>query len=223
MSDIREASLTHEAAHLPGGALLQAGPFVILAVAALWVRSRYDELPARLPAHWNASGEIDRWVARTPANAYGPVLIGAAMCALMLFLQLGIQYGAPRGGMQRTALRILLAVEYFMAFLFCGILGAMLTGGAMLTPVLALSVAATLLLLAVTVAVARRAEPVRPNAGGQWRGGFFYVDPEDPALFVPKRWGIGYTLNYGNPRAVPVTLLILAVPLAIAYFALNAR
>jgi len=31
-----------------------------------------------------------------------------------------------------------------------------------------------------------------------WRGGVFYYDPRDPALFVPKRFGIGYTLNFAN-------------------------
>ena len=29
--------------------------------------------------------------------------------------------------------------------------------------------------------------------------GIFYSNPDDPALFVPKRFGIGYTLNFGNP------------------------
>jgi uncharacterized membrane protein len=30
-----------------------------------------------------------------------------------------------------------------------------------------------------------------------WRGGF-YVNPDDPALFVPKRQGAGWTLNFGH-------------------------
>ncbi|MET7419250.1 DUF5808 domain-containing protein [Dactylosporangium sp. NPDC005555] len=30
-----------------------------------------------------------------------------------------------------------------------------------------------------------------------WRGGF-YVNPDDPAMFVPKRQGSGWTLNFGH-------------------------
>ena len=32
-----------------------------------------------------------------------------------------------------------------------------------------------------------------------WKAGIFYVNPADPELFVKKRLGIGYTLNFGNP------------------------
>lgn len=41
-----------------------------------------------------------------------------------------------------------------------------------------------------------------------WRGGLLYVNRDDPALLVPKRFGIGITLNVGNPRS---WLLLAAV------------
>jgi uncharacterized membrane protein len=34
-----------------------------------------------------------------------------------------------------------------------------------------------------------------------WKLGLFYVNRNDPALFVEKRFGIGWTANFGNPRA----------------------
>jgi uncharacterized membrane protein len=34
-----------------------------------------------------------------------------------------------------------------------------------------------------------------------WRGGLIYVNREDHALMVPRRFGLGWTLNFGNPRA----------------------
>ncbi len=224
MSDFREAPITHDEGGLPGGVLLQAGPFLILALAGLWLRRHFDELPARVPVHWNVSGNADRFVARTPQGVAGPLWVGAAVCALFLVMQILIRYGAPRSGMRPLSLKILLAVEYFIAFLFCGILSAMVTGGRMLAPVLALSFAGALVLLVATLALARkpRAAP-RPGSGGQWRGGFFYVDAEDPALFVPKRYGIGYTFNYGNPLALVITVLLLLAPVAIAFLALSAR
>ena len=51
-----------------------------------------------------------------------------------------------------------------------------------------------------------------------WYGGVFYNNPDDPAIFVPKRFGLGWTVNLGNPKGklfitamllLPVVLLIL--------------
>jgi len=54
---------------------------------------------------------------------------------------------------------------------------------------------------------------VRPNQKPPEEGwsGPFYANPDDPALFVPKRYGIGYTLNFGNPLCWIVVALILAI------------
>ncbi len=42
-----------------------------------------------------------------------------------------------------------------------------------------------------------------------WKGGLIYYNPRDPALFVEKRFGIAWGLNYGNAKAY--ILIILAV------------
>ncbi|MEE1772929.1 DUF5808 domain-containing protein [Streptomyces sp. JV185] len=45
-----------------------------------------------------------------------------------------------------------------------------------------------------------------------WRGaGTVYVNADDPAILVPKRVGIGWTVNLGNPRFLVVVALVLAV------------
>jgi hypothetical protein len=57
-----------------------------------------------------------------------------------------------------------------------------------------------------SVSLFGRTQP--PEVG--WKG-IFYSNPDDPALFVPKRFGIGYTLNFGNPWSWVVLALILAM------------
>ncbi|GGV83774.1 hypothetical protein GCM10015535_27460 [Streptomyces gelaticus] len=45
-----------------------------------------------------------------------------------------------------------------------------------------------------------------------WHGaGTVYVNADDPAVLVPKRVGIGWTVNFGNPRSLVVAALVLAV------------
>lgn len=55
-------------------------------------------------------------------------------------------------------------------------------------------------------------------SAAHWRGGIFYVNPDDPALYVNKRFGIGYTLNFARPEAwvlLGIILFIPVIPLAL--------
>jgi uncharacterized membrane protein len=223
MSDVREASVETGNDRLPGGALVQTGPFLILAIGALWLRSRWDELPARLPIHWNWRGEVDRYVPRSVLGASLPILLGVALCLLMMAMQYGIRHRAPRGAMRALSLKLVLAVEYFTALGCCGVLAATLTAGRLLWPVLALAFVGALLLLGLTVSLARGVEKAPPRNPGAWHAGFIYFDRDDPALFVPKRGGFGYTFNFGNPFAVLLMVALLAVPILFALLALSAR
>ena len=51
---------------------------------------------------------------------------------------------------------------------------------------------------------------LRPSADTHWRFKALYFNPDDPALFVPVRTGVGWTVNFGRPRAV-VFLVIFVV------------
>ena len=51
-----------------------------------------------------------------------------------------------------------------------------------------------------------------------WRCGIFYVNRDNPNVFVSKRYGVGFTLNLGNSWSWAVLALILiavVVPLSI--------
>ena len=49
----------------------------------------------------------------------------------------------------------------------------------------------------------------------------FYFNPDEPKLFVPKRTGIPFTLNFAKPAAWAITLTTIAL-IAFA-FAINNR
>jgi uncharacterized membrane protein len=49
-----------------------------------------------------------------------------------------------------------------------------------------------------------------------WHGGFFYSNPDDPALFVEKRYGLGWTLNFGHPEARLVLIASLGAFLVLS-------
>jgi uncharacterized membrane protein len=43
-------------------------------------------------------------------------------------------------------------------------------------------------------------------------GVFFIENPDDPAIWVDKRTGIGWTLNFAHLESWIIILMILAVP-----------
>ena len=55
-----------------------------------------------------------------------------------------------------------------------------------------------------------------------WILGVFYVNHDDPSFFVERRFGLGYTINFGNPKAVAVLfgfaglILVISVVAALA-------
>ncbi|RYG45238.1 MAG: hypothetical protein EOO01_18145 [Chitinophagaceae bacterium] len=50
-----------------------------------------------------------------------------------------------------------------------------------------------------------------------WKLGFIYRNAKDKRLLVPKRWGLGFTLNFGNPLTVVLLLILFVVPVLIAF------
>ena len=57
---------------------------------------------------------------------------------------------------------------------------------------------------------------VVPHEADHWRGVFIYVNKDDPRYILPKRTGLGWTINFGQPMAV--VMLLLAI-VAIVSFA----
>jgi uncharacterized membrane protein len=53
-----------------------------------------------------------------------------------------------------------------------------------------------------------------PDDDRFWKLGFFYVNRNDPATMVPKRFGVGWTVNLGSPGGMAAGILIALVIVA---------
>lgn len=118
----------------------------------------------------------------------------------------------------RRARRILLGSEYFVAIIFSAVALAPVLGP---RPVLWIVVPGVLLLLLTSLALMIPASrkltgSLRGGASTHYKAGLFYVNPHDPALWVPKRMGVGYTLNFAHAKAWWILGLLLLVPIALA-------
>ncbi len=53
-----------------------------------------------------------------------------------------------------------------------------------------------------------------------WKWGIVYYNPNDPSVWVEKRFGIGWTLNFAHKESWFIIMMILAIPIAFLIFAI---
>ena len=238
---VREAALVPREVHLPGGWLVQLPPFALLAATAIWLHLHWDQIPEVFPIHWGADGQPNNWATRGFAGVYGPLLIGAALCILMAFMAYAmlrwsrlIRVGGAAGEDERhfrlVVVSILVATEYFLALLFTwtGLLplSHKQTGPPGVGLVLVFALAFTVIVVVLLLRVGQGGSRLAGSAGAEsgavapvgdrtpdkyWKLGLFYVNRDDPALFVEKRFGIGYTVNFGHPGIWVFLAVLVAV------------
>ena len=238
----REARLAPRHTRLPGGWAAQCAPLLLLVAAGVYLRAHWASIPARFPVHWGAAGQPNGWSERTAAGVYGPLLLGAGMSLAMLALgwltlrwtrRVHASGSAAEADLarERRFLLVLLLAEYFMVMLLSWVALMPLRRSPALSPspVVPLGMVIGLLLVLVLFFLLHRPIEPSPTPGAgpigdrtedrYWKAGVFYINPGDPALFVEKRFGIGYTMNLGHWASWVIAATIMLVPLLGALFA----
>jgi len=213
---------------------------IVLAVATAVDVALYPSLPDPIAVHFNAAGEANAWAAKSVWSVFGILIIGAAAVVLLAVLSVfaarysvriqaddTAQQAALRTQVQRTMLTSVLSeLSFVLALgisaielaqrLFPGVRGAV-AGGA---------IGLVVLVMAVVIGnVARGRAQLRPanlrdprsprpdavDDDEHWKGGLIYVNRDDPALMVPRRFGLGWTVNLGRPAGIALTIGLLLV------------
>ncbi|MGE5609255.1 MAG: DUF5808 domain-containing protein [Bacillota bacterium] len=228
---IREASLEPRKPLFVGGCLAQIGPFLLLVLPCIYLAIRWNDLPLRFPIHWGLDGKPDGFATRSFLGVFGVPIIGAALLGMLVFVALSTQWGLKHtrvsgfAGQQesrflRLTLVMILAVEYALALTLgvVSLLPLLARENGPGFPIWVLLIFDPILLIMIGLFANRygqggwRLPAPQPAAHHPpilgdgipdrfWRWGVFYVNPDDPAIWVQKRFGIGYTLNMANPRS----------------------
>ncbi|MCA2969699.1 MAG: hypothetical protein INH43_14365 [Acidobacteriaceae bacterium] len=217
---VRTAALEPRPEEVPGGLFALLAPFAVLAARAYECHLSWEEMPLRFPIHWGLQGP-DRWTAKTPAAVYGQFATFALLCAVMLYMAWATVHRARRITAPASAAR---AQQRYRRLSAGGLIGLGWIFALGFPPLdnmtLTLPYAPFLLLAMVAVwlvAMVRSTWSDMPGgdqtADQHWRLGVFYVNPEDPALLVEKRFGLGWTLNFANPISWVLLAAIVGVPL----------
>lgn len=215
---------------------LWLAPSVIITIATAVVGVLlYPSMPDTLVAHYTAKGVPNRVVAKTVGTAFSLVFVQIGLTALLAGIAAGIVVRSradldpahPVSSAHWHRRYMLLGAKALLglvAMIDLGMLGSALlqwTGTVTRWQVL---VVVLPVLVGVAIAIAVLARNNRERDEGEqdtglthrdddkyWRGGLFYVNREDHALLVTRRYGVGWTLNFGNPRAAILLVGVLGL------------
>jgi uncharacterized membrane protein len=206
-------------------------PMVSLVALGYWAAWGWPPVPAQLAVHWSFAGP-DRWVSSTPANVTLLLARHAVECLLCALLAWGVLHGSRHiassgeaAGRERLFRRrfviLLLAAQYFAVFpawgAFLGLSAAAMRIWLTVGPLTILVLSGRLLLAGQGGArglVRGSGVPAGDRTEDRyWAWGLLYFNRADPAFLVEKRFGVGYTFNFGHPFAWALVMLIVALPL----------
>lgn len=199
-------------------------PLWLIAANIMFVAWNYDRIPAQIPIHYDASGQVDRIAQKSVGIIFALNLIQCLMVLIMAGVQEAIirskrqvhpEQSESTNNLRRSSRRYQAAVIHFITlislalfasvqFSIIGLIDSSLTNWTLIVAILLIFAALISLPIVLkknrTLMAEANAHTVFPDAGSDeyWKWGLFYVNRNDPALFVEKRGGVGITINLGR-------------------------
>lgn len=210
---------------------------------------RYPALPDQMPMHYNIAGQVDRYAAKSIST----ILAMPIMQIIMTLVFFGIHYSILNAKNQSSggdieeelkknrAFKVIMSKFIFfmglaVMFLFCitqlSMFGIISINVTITAPIVFLVV-----IFLVIVYLAVKVGQGGSRLGGRkslmsgataeddsnWILGLFYYNRNDPSIFVEKRFGMGYTINFGNSigKIIIIAIILLIVGSLISPFILH--
>lgn len=206
---------------------------VILATLAL-TAALYPSMPDVVPIHMNATGQVDDTIAKGWVVFAFPAAIqlflGGAFASSHWMIRRSkrpvsteapasssLAYGAFARAQSLALLAAGMLVQASIALMPLSFAGVISMGHAAVG-VAVVCVAACAVTLGTSAAYGQSgtrllrhtpaARTLDFDDDEHWKAGIFYVNREDPAVILPRRFGVGWAMNWGNPRAWGLTALL---------------
>lgn len=212
---------------------------VILATVVLTV-ALYPAMPDQIPMHAGLDGQVNSWADKSVMSASLPVVVQLFFAGTLTGVHAGVLASKKGGsGSRRVASQIAYGkfaqMETFVllgtGLALTASMGLIVLASAELISlsdagvfISVITVAVLVIEIAVAVWCGQSGSRLLGEAAGVgvpdemdadedalWKVGVFYVNRDDPSIMVPKRFGIGWTLNFGNWRSWLITVAFLVV------------
>lgn len=185
----------------------------------------YETIPDKIPIKLNVAGKIIRFAEKSYHVLLYIPLVQVFMTLIFLFVYYSISKAKQQidpGNRQQTLQQtiifryrwslyiiissiLMLIMLSLGQFSMIGLISSNLINTTTIVLPLILSIAAVFLSIAtgqsgsrVKIKNSQEKASIVKDDDAYWKFGVFYYNPEDPAIFIEKRFGIGWTINWGR-------------------------
>ncbi len=226
-------------------------PFLIYIGIAFVGIYFYDLIPERFPVHYGINGMPDRYAQRSYFELFKLPAIGMAVTFLLLFssqiFRVAKQELSPDAPKESAEANLrfrylwscyIAGLATFISILFALIFIKMTGFLNISAPIFAVIIIAfTIIMVGGAIALSiftgqggQRLMAIKEIIPGKtaknddnfWILGVFYYNKNDPAIFVEKRFGIGYTINMARPAGIVILIgIAIILPIIIIWISLS--
>lgn len=218
-------------------------PFLIIVLVVAISAIEYKNLPDSVPTHWGFTGPPDKYSEKSITSVFSVSIVSFFMLLIIMFASWGYMMMKQQNqniDAKVGAKNIVRARKIWSYFIFgIGMCLVLMMAVAQLMIVGKIKTTALMMIMTVIVLIYSIVVPVilglkvgnmgERLAGNseldsidddkKWYfGGTIYYDKEDPAIFVPKRVGVGSTINFGNKKAMVGFILLLVLSIGIPIY-----
>ena len=200
---------------------------IVLITLALGL-ALYPSTPDLVPTHIDFAGNVNQWTPKGPALIAFPLLVEVFMAACFIFshwmtIRSKKDVDPARPAISAYAYGAFARAECILLLVSGSVLTAVLGIVMILMMAETLSMLVTMVLIIVATLVfvgamiafsvvygqsgSRLVKRLEENGGiiadndEHWKAGIFYWNKDDASLILPKRFGVGWTMNWARPAA----------------------
>lgn len=200
---------------------------IVLITLALGL-ALYPSTPDLVPTHIDFAGNVNQWTPKGPALIAFPLLVEVFMAACFIFShwmtirsKKDVDPARPAisayayGAFARAECILLLVSGSVLTAVLGIVMILMMTETLSMLVTMVLIIVATLVFVGAMIAFSvvygqsgsRLAKRLEENGGiiadndEHWKAGIFYWNKGDASLILPKRFGVGWTMNWARPAA----------------------
>ncbi len=202
-------------------------PLVIILISIAFTAINYDLIGDQIPMQYDFEGNPTNFREKSPASVFWPNLMQALMLGLFVFInsiiakaKQHINPADPEKSIRQNEVfrkkwsgfiiiigTLMILMFSYTQLTFIYTIPPLTTVWIMMIFTLIVTIGAVYLTITVGQGGSRvkiedlnASDEIDRDLDQYWKLGQFYVNPDDPAIFIEKRFGIGWTLNLGNKK-----------------------
>jgi uncharacterized membrane protein len=216
---------------------------LIVVICLILAALQWDSIPQTLVTHYGIDGVADGFSEKSLVSVFQLNFVQLVILLVFIFANVSIRISKQSldpsnpGQSLVKQLRFRKIMSLFLwglsliVVIFMGLIqGSILyewSSKVMITAAIALPIALIASTIILTVYLSRKNLIQETDPSHQednyWKAGLFYYNPEDPALWVTKRSGLGWTTNFAHPLSWVFIVAILLIPIVSILISVSAN